>query len=730
MSNIKKLMMSAAGGAEREAIGVAFDDNNTMEVDRSGSLSSFTFSCWFYYTDQGSLFGLLDAYKSGASFPKIQAYIFTNYDGTQSLNIRATSDGNYEYMAMYNNQAVMGPRLNHSWNHIVYSFNGTASQSVAYLNGEALTATYWRGPSSFSIQPNRVRPFSYNQSTSRGQGAYFYFDDSYIDLSVTSNLRKFIDADGLPVDPTTQSLSPEIFLPMIDVDTVQDNNGSLNDVKSSGLGVLANAWTGPNMDPPVAAIGKLYGAHLASASAFAGNRFDNLTFSGWFCAPDLKDGYRSYLMEGGDSSNYFLIRVNPNGSLYILFGGPNNPGGDGSYAFFTNSNTSQFFKEGRLCSFQFSIDFSQSGSAKIAVDGNAFTAFTYNGPPSGHTYFQNYQDLYIGHEYNGQASPLIVSEVILSDDYFDLSTNNPFWDAEKRRHRRVEDVMQDINTPLIASPIDVRDSEYDAGQTNLGSLSDWDSNEGYRFAYRGPWDMWTQCGNFANPNGTGSQRMFRQLSTSLSTIRQTTLSLSFRRETTNVSDNSVLLNVNSNSNQNDYAFVLYFDSSENLNCVYNGHVVANLGNITDTNWHQVAISIDSTTSSSHVYLDGVQKSSSITANRAYNAFTVNIGGVSPNIANANEFDGDIGQVYWTNEYIDLSSGSNKYLFFDKQALPTDLSHYIEDGSVPDPLVFVEFRNPDDLGINSGTAGDFTVYGVTPGPTSHWDHYSMATIDTI
>lgn len=716
-------MMSAAGGAEREAIGIGYDSSNEITVSRSGSFSEFTFSCWFYYTENGSILGLLDAYKSGSSYPKIQAYIFTDYDSSQSLNIRATDNSGNEYMAMYNNFSTMGTRLNHSWNHIAFSYNGISNQSQAYLNGVQLSCYYWRGPSAASIYPDRISPFSFNQNMYAGQGAYFYFDDSYIDLSVTSNLRKFIDAEGLPVDPTTQGLTPEIFLPMIDIDTVGDNSGSLSNA-SSVVGTFSNAWTGPNMDAPSAGIGKKYGYHLASASSMGGNRFDNLTVSAWFCNPDPNE--TSFLLEGGDSSNYFVMRANTNGSMYILFGGPNNPGGDGSYAFFTNSNTPQIFKPGRFHSFQFSIDFSQSGSAKLAVDGEVYTAFTYNGPPSGHTYYENYQDLYVGHEYNGSASALIVSELILSNDYFDLSTNNPFWDVEKRRHRRVEDVMQDINTPLIASPIDPREN---SGTTNLGSLPNWDSNQQYPKAMRGPWEMWTQCCNFDNPSGSGSNRMYRQFSTAINSNQQATLSLSFRRDSTNVNDNSVLFNINSNSSQNDYAFALFLDSNENLKCNFNGHVVCDFGSITDTNWHQVTISIDSTTQAAHVYYDGYPKTATITLNRAYNAFTANIGGGFPNFIGF-EFDGDIGQVYFTNEYIDLTSGSNKYLFFDKQGLPTDLSHFIENGSVPNPLIFNEFRVYDDLGKNSGTAGDFTVYGCKPGPTSHYNHSSLATISTI
>tara|TARA_R110002167_G_scaffold18843_4_gene70091 strand:+ start:226 stop:717 length:492 start_codon:yes stop_codon:yes gene_type:complete len=79
-------------------------------------------------------------------------------------------------------------------------------------------------------------------------------------------------------------------------------------------------------------------------------------------------------------------------------------------------------------------------------------------------------------------------------------------------------------------------------------------------------------------------------------------------------------------------------------------------------------------------------------------------------------DGSIGFVYFTTDYINFSQEDNRYLFVDPMSYPVDLSKQISEGLIPEPLIYMPFNDPGDLGNNLGTGGDFTVNGtITPGP---------------
>ncbi len=81
----------------------------------------------------------------------------------------------------------------------------------------------------------------------------------------------------------------------------------------------------------------------------------------------------------------------------------------------------------------------------------------------------------------------------------------------------------------------------------------------------------------------------------------------------------------------------------------------------------------------------------------------------------NKFHGDIAELYWTNEYIDLSSASNRLKFLTASGEPANLG---ADGSTPtgtQPLIYLAnatatFQN------NLGSGGNFTENGaLTAGP---------------
>jgi hypothetical protein len=82
-------------------------------------------------------------------------------------------------------------------------------------------------------------------------------------------------------------------------------------------------------------------------------------------------------------------------------------------------------------------------------------------------------------------------------------------------------------------------------------------------------------------------------------------------------------------------------------------------------------------------------------------------GVSYANSSSDEYDGKIGELYWTTNYIDFSQEANRLLFRDCFGNPTDLPSAITAATVPTPAVYMRF-NPASFGTNSGTGGNFTV----------------------
>jgi hypothetical protein len=72
--------------------------------------------------------------------------------------------------------------------------------------------------------------------------------------------------------------------------------------------------------------------------------------------------------------------------------------------------------------------------------------------------------------------------------------------------------------------------------------------------------------------------------------------------------------------------------------------------------------------------------------------------------------GYIGSAYFTTDYIDFSEEANINLFVSQLGYPRDLQPLINDGIIPNPAIYLPFDDPDNLGKNNGTGGDFTVNG--------------------
>ena len=133
-------------------------------------------------------------------------------------------------------------------------------------------------------------------------------------------------------------------------------------------------------------------------------------------------------------------------------------------------------------------------------------------------------------------------------------------------------------------------------------------------------------------------------------------------------------------------------------------------------WHHIMCSVDLANSAAHLFVDGADDKASSPTLTNDNIDWVNGGWFIGSDENGNnKFHGDIAELYWTNEFIDLSSASNRLKFLTASGEPANLG---ADGSTPtgtQPLIYLAnatatFQN------NLGSGGNFTENGaLTAGP---------------
>ncbi len=135
-------------------------------------------------------------------------------------------------------------------------------------------------------------------------------------------------------------------------------------------------------------------------------------------------------------------------------------------------------------------------------------------------------------------------------------------------------------------------------------------------------------------------------------------------------------------------------------------------------WYHLLASFDLGNSKSYIYVDDVSRGDTpITLTDDSVDYTSTDWGVAASTGGSSPFNGALSEVYFTNEYLDISVTANRRLFIDAAGDPVPLG---ADGSLPTgtaPIVYMRER-VSNAGINSGTGGDFTINGAplfTEGP---------------
>ena len=272
MSNIKKLMMTAAGGAalnveevfstylhtgndDKQGIpnGIALADGvgggTSTEFDgvsdflsRSSDLTgnadgkTFTLSCWVYRTG---------AVPLRAVYPfRYQGYFQLEVGTNGAINVGGANTSGSTILEATLPSKTVPLKV---WTHILVSVDlSNTSNRHIYLNDVAASPT-WVTYSNQDIDFTRTT--SHINSNSVGsfgsaRHAHIYLDYTYRDLSVTSNRRYFIDANGGSTSPSTLSaLNPIVYLPMTSAYSIGENLGTGGDYTVNGSPKVVQSGT-------------------------------------------------------------------------------------------------------------------------------------------------------------------------------------------------------------------------------------------------------------------------------------------------------------------------------------------------------------------------------------------------------------------------------------------------------------------------------------------------------
>lgn len=282
MSNVKKLMMTAAGGdaflnvedvysqymydgkgAKTQGVenGVAlgnfglgtstefdgYNDYLLRSTDLSNNTSSKTFTISFWVYDNIGTNGTSRAIYyifDGSTYYSFEVY-FLSTDGY--LRIRGRNSSGTVILDQKVTTAARNPNY---WMHILLSFDLSDTSKRHYavndVVGTPSNTTYTNQAIAFNNgSPQHSIAGSYTGGTLHdGRLAHFYMDFTYRDLTVESNRRLFINADGGSTSPSTLSaLNPMIYLPMTADYSKGENIGTGGDFTAYGNPLIVNSGT-------------------------------------------------------------------------------------------------------------------------------------------------------------------------------------------------------------------------------------------------------------------------------------------------------------------------------------------------------------------------------------------------------------------------------------------------------------------------------------------------------
>ena len=698
MSKLAKALQAAAGNsAPAGELANAIDFDGTSDyLLRSSALTgsadgkTFTFSAWVYISKYLSSYNTV---LQGNG----QAFNFSF--GSDNFYIKCLNSSNTAYPLDVAVDLVQAPK--DTFIHILASIDMTSQAATRIYVNDVLQTLNFRSAfvnTNLDLTPSSVAVGALTNGSNKFQGriSNLYLDYTYRNLDVVANRRLFITDDLKPADGQAD-LNPILYLPLDDPEDIGNNAGTGGNFTVNG--VMARSGRGPNQDNTVASYFNGSNNDLYRAGAYGADS-KTLTISFCYSSKAANTQLFNSVTSSGDD-NIYVLATGPYGGLQIgtLLNNASN------YAVVVQIPDT-VVKHNITYAISVSFDSSDTSKRHVFVNGVDKTA----------SVTWNYYNLnsFVGFSLTsrtrlgaGWASGSNsyfwgnLGEFYLSKDYTDLASNNPFWDSDLGKPISIRKVLADTgNTPLIAMPIEANNAGL-----NLGTSGNFTVNSGPFTGARGASEYIARSTDFISSTTVGQfYGSFPQLNIG-STVG--TIVISF---TTRGNNQGTIMRANSNDCQIRYYSdgTIYFDFNGVNSSVDNWlfGTTSSSGIVFD-GWNTIMLQFDnSSTSATKLYLNGAPKSFTYFDTRGRPLFckssSMNIGFSWTN---------SIANVYITPEAIDFTQEANRLKFIDAFGYPLDLQPAIDNGDIPNPVIYLKMQDPSNLGLNSGTGGNFTVASV-------------------
>jgi hypothetical protein len=687
--------------AVTQAEAIDFDGTNDY-LTRSSNLTgntdgkTLTFSGWlwgfaqsntFYAAGPGSEFIIFCDASSGSLVFRVQG---SDVLGNTILDVRVT--------------AGLAPTL--TWTHFLISIDlSNVAKRYIYIN-DVLTDPSWVDFQNETMDRSfSTYKIGYNPSSLaylKGRMSNIFLDYTYRDLSITANRRLFVTADLKPAAGQA-ALNPIIYFPMSDPTTVATNSGTGGNFTLTGT--VARSGRGPNQYN--APYSDLDGSadYLSRTTAPTGIA-DSSTFTIAFSfTPDAATaGQRMVVFASSTSARFDVVFSTTGLSVSAR---------NTSSIILSTDTTGITFVVGRNYNVVVSVDLTDTAKRYIYINGSAVSA-TWSTYTSGSINFNisTTPRYYIGtgasttNWYNGKIGALW-----FNTSYIDLSVASNLAKFVSGTGIDAKPVDLGVNgelptgtSPLIYLPMY---GGYNA-QRNYGTGGNFTANSDPYTGARGPNEFW---GNWADFVPTDYLLKSGALS-GVSNGKTFSFSVWVRPDTL-TGARTIFCFYNGTA----LRFELRFAATQFVITARNSSntTILNAGTGTvfaTATQYCIQGCIDLSNSSNRkIYVNGALDSTTWTtytnADIDFASSTNEAIGVSYANSSSDEYDGKIGELYWTTNYIDFSLEANRLLFRDCFGNPTNLPSAITAATVPTPAVYMRF-DPASFGTNSGTGGNFTV----------------------
>ena len=216
--------------------------NRTSDLTGNSDGKTLTLSVWVFPEEDANQ-SLFAASTSGGS-----TTVNLSLDDTQKLTFSLDNSSGTRLLNL-ESRATLGAGLPlKAWSHVLISVDlSDTSKRHLYINDAIPSHVDWdqynNGTVDFT-QPKWGVAGSTTTASDIERMAHLYFDYTYRDLSVASNRRHFIDANGGSTSSSTQSaLNPIIYLPLTEDYTTGKNLGTGGDFTINGSPTVLNTGT-------------------------------------------------------------------------------------------------------------------------------------------------------------------------------------------------------------------------------------------------------------------------------------------------------------------------------------------------------------------------------------------------------------------------------------------------------------------------------------------------------